>query len=783
MKSPYVSSRSLFGFSRKPKRQPKPIAYGPGYEVMLELNDRLRKRTRTQPTEELAQAFVAFFRSKQSEEKSLEDIQAEIALVTYKHLQNTAADNGQETALSTQELRMALYTFKSIPEPFKMVNELARALFDELQKRQTTRAEERNLSEDLDKDLSAFIKVMAKTGDALYARDLIEQYWHRSSINTQTQRWSIVLRGFTREGNMAEVQKTLDMMQKYRIPFDDIMHRNITTYFALVKEDMELTKLWYQHPIANGRPPMAFTVLSVLRLCIKKNEMKWGESIFKSMLERSPDDLKSWSIILQWAAAKGRSVDEIEKMIEVMVNRSRERGTNLRPDIGIINGLIELANLKENPYTAERYLALSQKLGLEPDAGTFLLQLDYRLKVGDLGGAMAAYNRLRGEDVADTEDLSLINKLIVALAVDKHENYDAIMGLVEDLSERKARFEPKTVEALAQLHLKRGELDDLLDLLNTYAFNYGLDQRASIRDVLLTHCFDPSTPTTRAWDTYNILRQTFTETDIPTRTSLMTSFFERRRSDMATHVFGHMRQQQIKSLRPTVSIYAKCLSGLARAGDLQNLEIVHNMIKLDNEIEPDTQLYNALMLGYSGCGEPQHALKFWEDIVRSREGPSYASIQIALRACERAPFGEDVARDIWARVQRFDIEVTREIYAAYVGALAGQNLFDECVELIDNAEKEIGYQPDALLYGYPFIVSSSILIICRLGTFYNATPGPGKKSKVKEWAWKAYPVAYENLLKCGQYTIVRVNQDGEEEAFAPKNTLFDIGAIGRDVEA
>ena len=76
-----------------------------------------------------------------------------------------------------------------------------------------------------------------------------------------------------------------------------------------------------------------------------------------------------------------------------------------------------------------------------------------------------------------------------------------------------------------------------------------------------------------------------------------------------------------------------------------------------------------------------------------------------------------------------------------------------------------------------------VLITCRLGTFYNAAPGPDKRIKVKEWAWKAYPAAYEELLKLGQYKNRKVDENGEEEeTFGSEDSLFDIGPIGRDVD-
>ena len=663
---------------------------------MLDLSSRLKQGLRPQPLEELTQAFVEFFKAKDKESRPLEDVQVQHAMTTFNHLQ--AAVNVEDgPRLSSDEIRLALRVLKRMSKEYKTHSKLARVLFDELQKRRATPEQNGEESVGQDQELVPFIVIMAQSGNSLYARELIERNWYTCLKDSRTNIWTMLFANLIYEKRSDELQKTVDMMQKFNQPFDARIHQAIVSYFAGSEENMELTKAWYDHPITTGDPPSVRTDALVLKLCIKKGEMEWGDSVFRKLVERGAEDLSSWNTIFQWSAAKGKSVDEIERMIQVMIRRGEEKRLNLRPDMNIINSLIWLANYKDDPYTAERYLALGSKFRLRPNARTYLLQLDYRLKVGDLDGARSAYARLQGEEVPKQEDLPLINRLMVALCNQTPPNYDVIMDLAEDLSERKTRFEPETVAALAGIHLQRDEIEDLVDLLNTHAFHYGLNHRAMIRDVLVNHCLDPATPTLRAWESYNTLRQTFGETDVPTRVRLMNNFFARGQSDMAIHVFGHMRQMQVKNLRPAASTYAQCLAGIGRAGDLKSLRIVHNMIKLDNEIELDTQLYNGLMLGYSGCGDSSSALQFWEDIVHSREGPSYASIQIALRACERHPSGEREAKGIWNKLQRFEIEITKEIYAAYVGALAGRNFFYECVELVKNAERDVGYQPDALL--------------------------------------------------------------------------------------
>ena len=69
-----------------------------------------------------------------------------------------------------------------------------------------------------------------------------------------------------------------------------------------------------------------------------------------------------------------------------------------------------------------------------------------------------------------------------------------------------------------------------------------------------------------------------------------------------------------------------------------------------------------------------------------------------------------------------------------------------------------------------------------IGTFYNAVSSDENRVKVKEWAWEAYPEAYEEFLKLGQYEVKRSMGEGEDEIVQSRETFFDIRDIGRDVQ-
>ena len=681
-------------------RKEKPPDFDPGYKEMLALSQALAKRERPPPRSALVKAFSAFVIDRHVRQSlAVDDSQIGLLSTTYRYLRETQTIE-EGLGLTTEDMvnTMELLKVSKSKDPEELLNHiaLARTLYEEVERMGDM------AGEDKDKALNSLIKILALKRKPDEGRVLLEKHWTDDSSSIEPSQWKNILVGYALVGDQEQMLNTIETMEKHGVPFDDLVHQAIVSYYTRTCKDMEMAKKWYGFGTSRGIEPTRRTDLGVLKLCIYNDELVWGEPILRSLLDnklqKTYNDIKvSWQLILQWAVARGKRFEEIDRLLNVLVQKSKDEGLYVRPDIDIINPLIRLAASKNDAYAAERYLALGLKRGLQPDHKTMLLQFEYRLNSEDLDGAKAAYDELKDKEYEVSGSLAPLDRLLVALCNQRPIRHDVVMELIENLVERNIRLGPDAVAALALVHLQRGELHDLVDLINTYAYRFSLKQRVPTRDVIVGYCLDPSVLTSKVWDAYNILRRTFPEVDLDTRTRIMSGFFERGRSDMATHVFNHMRQLDLPNMRPTIDTYVLCFEGIGKAADQESLTLVYNMLKLDNTVEPDTKLYNSLMLAYMGCGNPRQSLLFWDDIMHSREGPTYNSIQIALRACETAPFGERQARDIWSRLRRFEIRVTREIYAAYVGALAGQSLFEECVGLVDNAEKEVGYAPDVLL--------------------------------------------------------------------------------------
>ncbi|KAI9787528.1 MAG: hypothetical protein M1839_000058 [Geoglossum umbratile] len=713
----------------KPDLKPKKVDLDSGLAQMFELSHSVSMQARPPPVKDLVQAFNSFFKSKQLTRKPLEKFQAMHALETFRYIQEQGADRD---GLSLENLQIAMDTLVRIPEGDTAIHyTFAKALFEAI--RQKREGESPSTSISGPRDLLLYVGVICQTGNTMEARSLAQEYWKGHPGRTGRRLAARVLEGFAKENNEEELLRTLDLMEESGVDFDPRVHQVITKHYAL-KNNIEATKKWYRHPIANGETPTPYTNAHILRFCLRNNELEWGSTVFRSILETNPSK-KTWDVIFQWAAAIGKGVDEVEQMMRVMVRRNPDDRA-MRPDIETINGLVEFANSRNDPYTAERYVALGQRWNMTPNAQTYILQMDYRIKVGDIAGAKAAYEKLRAEDVPENEDLPVVLRLVQAFCAAKQINFYSISSIVTDLTERKARLDPDTVAALSLLYLQREEPNEVIDLLNSHTFHYSLEQRAYIRDTLVTFCLDRKNSTARAWDTYQIFRQVFDETPIETRTLMMREFFGRRRPDMACHVFGHMRQHFNRERRPTAETYIECFEGLAGAADLEGLQLIHNMLKLDYDIEPCTRLYNALMLAYTACEMPARSLEFWDDIANSLEGPTYNSIQIVFQACEAAPFGDRQAKSIWQKLKNIGVEPTKEIYTSYIGTLAGQGLFDEAMKVVGEMRNNAGFGVDYFL----------------VGTMYNATKGLDQQDMVEKWASEVHPKAWDELTKVGQTT-------------------------------
>lgn len=737
--------RNLFGLNFGSARQGFEGAKATPANVELALSTLVdvvrarRSHSRLPPDEQIIDAFKFLFASRVEAPRRLTRNEVFLATEAFNHLQERdhILNGDANTGLSEEDLDNVLLALASSTGRDRFRTDariLATKVFEALKSRSET-AEDDSLGVLQGHEpsrtslLVTYITVLSKTGSAQDALEILRKS-PSSSERSSLPIWTVVLRGLASEGRMQEFWKVIEELQEDVGPFDALSQEILTSYFAEHDEITVLKKV-FDLPLEEGQVPTTHSLVNAVDCALLNGEINWASKAVKSLQERT-DSGDAAGTLLLWYAIQDSDVNHIRRRIHEMAESGVTDAVTMRS----LNRLIEYSYSRNKPEQALRFIELAESLGLHPDAKTLSLQLDYEMKQGDRAAAAQTYERLSREDIPiDRPDVPVLNRYIIALSFSADHEYHRLMQIVDHLLDSGGDLEAEAIAGLCHVFLQKDELEEATGLLRHRVDFYPMDDRARIAAVFRQFVVDPSTKVQQAFNAYELLRHAFPEMKVEERLPLMQSFFDRGRPDLACLVFGHMRQQEDLEARPTPEAYAKCFEGIAKCKDIDGLQMVYNMLKLDAEVEQTTRIHNGLMAAYTECQQPFVAIidHFWK-IMESREGPSLSSFMLALRACEKwIPQGGNEARHIMALMQSFNLVITKEVYDCYIGALAGQSEFENVVELIEEMDQDIGEDPDAVT----------------IGTFYNAIPWQYRKDEVEKWARKTFPELWAELESYG----------------------------------
>jgi hypothetical protein len=613
---------------------------------------------------------------------------------------------------------------------------------------------------------------------------MAKQSPHGLSLRTLDVLFGILLHRARTKGSEAELLDLRAMLEERNIPLDFKFARAML-YLNIRKNDFEGVQRWSdefltQYDVAKSGTVKnyAHALRLILTWSLQNDKLDFGHNVVGRVMAGRPGK-RVWDEVLIWAAGCGKGADEIGRMLNVMVDSNTKLPEARRryPDIDTINGLVEFAVSKDDPYLAERFIVIGKEIGeklikdygqergIQPNAQTYILQMEYRLRVKDVDGALVAYKNLQGMDLSENADIPIVNKLIVALCESGRHDFETVDNVVHDLIDRQARFDGNTVSSLAILHLDRDEFDDAQDLVGFHSGHFSLAERAKVRGDLISYITTPTTSVPRAWDAYSLLREFFDEIAREERTQIMLSFLttSRFRPDLAADIFITMRQHTRRDTNPSAETYIAFFAAAPRHKDwtvhenaassiqamhrqleknragqqnaMNSVEVVHNQLKLDASITPSTRIYNSLMIAYIGGDRFHAALNFWNAINASKEGPTYNSIHLALRACENSARGDVRAAQIWSRLRSLNVEMDAKLWASYAAALVG------------NGDNRLGFE--AVEKG----VESGELTVDAflLASMFDSGYGEVKENEIMEWAKERFPRQWKEVEEMGFY--------------------------------
>ncbi|KAA8649997.1 putative mitochondrial respiratory complex I chaperone (Cia84) [Aspergillus tanneri] len=724
----YVQRRGLFAFNMAPSASPQPttLSSEAGLQPMRDLMRALTDKSRGPATDVLAKAFQNFFAVRAETPGVITGFQARLLSLTWKHLRahrDELEPEDWEAVFSTESLENMLFVLSEIqclPESRLVVQKVARFAYLEL-----CADHGFGFNQISRPAIIAYINIQALYGNPEEARHVVEYFWNRIQ-KTSPSPWLTVIRGFAMNNDKTQLRRTAEKLNDYGIKFDCTSQEELVK--VLIRHDLpEAVKTIFECPLFGCEEPTFAAKEAVVKYAILKSETAWAEPIFRSLSQISITE--TMGITLLWEAAHGKDASGIADMVRLLAAKTPEAKESL--DMSCVNNLLEYANTIGDPRLAEEFAALAAQWGLQANVQTDLLLLESYVQAGDVDGMLRGLKQLRDTKSLALENLPLMNKLITMLCLSEQENtsMDQISSFLDPLFENNVRLESETLAALTRMLLSRHDWEGVSELLRPRLALYDSEERTRVRNALTDFITDQSQDGTDAWEAYELLRLAFPETGVSMRTDIMTSFFNRDRSDLAFLVFGHMRQAEEFSRRPKPDTYAKCFQGIARTQDTQHLETVHNMLKLDVEVDLNTLLLNRLMLAYAACDMPEKSMEVFREILQSEEGPSHKTIGIFFKLCAKHHNGAQEAMRMMEKIKVLGIELDRRLYTAYIEALAAQCEFDLATEALENMHSEIGQLPTRTSIGH----------------LYNAIPYQYWKDEVEKWAKAKYPELWARL--------------------------------------
>jgi hypothetical protein len=698
--------RSFLGLFQPPPREPKQPVVEPGYDVLLKFRAMETENARPPARKELIEGLSRFFGSKIKSQLPTTETQAFLAHRLLRYLVDSPPNGeGAVDDIHPQILRDGLTVVQSARRiKSRDFLELAKLLYTELEWRRKARAGDlgpERSEEEYHVNFESYMVCLTKFGASLEALELLNEYRAKLSAHERTNEhvtrlWYHVLRGLAHEGQerelLAECQKVTDSGIGYSVHLQDTM-----TLFYINQDNVEDVKRWFERPIDGGGDPRPKLLLAIFSFAARHGLQQWGQSICEKLMQTRSKKRRTWDLLFTWSIlVTDTGVEGIKQM---MAKMKEVAGFEL--DATSIDRLIATAIEKKNPLLAERFVSLGAELGIEPQASTYLLQMDYRLDANDFSGVEHIYQKIINQELDFPEDwaVKVLNKYLCVLCRAEKPDIQRILDVTAQMEMRSpAYLLPETIVDLCMVLLRNDQQFDVIDTLSLHTVMLSLQDRAKIWKALVDYCLDTKVSTARVWDAYSLLRQFFPETEPADRVRLMDAFFARRRPDMACNIFGHMRGHANPVQRPTADIYVRCLEGLGWWPHHESLKLIHNMLKMDTTVNVNTRIRNGLMIAYIAAGDPSTALEFWEQISASSEGPTNNSLAIVFWACERLEIRDDTAKKLWKRIQRLDLEVPPNVLNAYCGALAGQGELNEVKQVIGSLEVTQGYSPSLMTY-------------------------------------------------------------------------------------
>ncbi|EGC46374.1 mitochondrial respiratory complex I chaperone [Histoplasma capsulatum var. duboisii H88] len=727
-----IQRRYLFGFPTVSPADIQPetkkseyVDYGA--QAMKQLVEALEEKSLSTP-DAIAKAFSSFIQHRLESPTDFTAAQAKFLLWAWEYLDSVVKEN-QSASLE-----------QSIAQPEDILNALSQSQWEPYANSDVcslSKSVFRKICHNLDAESGAepfpsrevlypYLHILAATGGLREALQMIDNY--RSSVfrNAGIKPWVPVAKGVMKEG-LGALNIIFDHMKIHEIQLDQNTHEILTV--AAAKEGRASTaKFMYEYKINNRLQPTLAATIAAANAMIWHGKAGWARDLLTLPRRNPTPEIRDAVLLL--AVRKGQGAGDVDKKLVDLCKINPDLGSTLT--IATINKLLEFKVIKHEYDGIDDIVSLAKAWGLEPDEFTGMSRVIVPLHAGDIPGALCLYEELGLRELTG-KAVGLWNiilrKLCVAAQADPED--ETVLAFIDRLLESDCRFEAATLEELCRMLLLRHDLEGISELLKPLASSCSIPGLSQVLNPFAQFIADPHESAETAWEVYDLLARAVPYAPMEFWTQNMKQFFKRGRPDLACLVFGHMRKKVNPQDRPTAHTYAVCFHCLAKTAYSEGIFLVHNMLKLDVEVEWTRTLLHKLMAAYTACGKHEQAMECFREILHSDEGPSYYSLTLFFRACATYRKGLQEATEMVEKLKALNLPLNRRTYNNYIRALSVHGELERASDAISVMHAETGETPT----------------VPTIGLLYNNLPNQKWRDQAESWARMAFPDLWAELEK------------------------------------
>lgn len=424
---------------------------------------------------------------------------------------------------------------------------------------------------------------------------------------------------------------------------------------------------------------------------------------FKSSKSAKPE---YWDTVARWTLFRGQPLNAIKRILSeenaALGGESQAASELLRLSRPIpkddrstalsttLNRLIDLALRLDNTKAANTiYEELFPVFSLTPTLETDESRLGLLIRNKQARMAKALYDDLQFQNHRPPPDMML--RLLQTLADCDEPLPIETQSVFFDLLDH-SNCSPQILSTSFAIIIKSLlRIEDFPRLRQTLDDRY-IERVPNWRNILSSTCLAVMSDPKTVWlesllPVYHIVQHWAPDTiTLSHRHSLMYKLLLHGRTDLGMELFHDMRNSDVS--QPNAETYSILLSGCARTRDAQTLGHVHDALRLDSSIEPDTAMFNSLMLAYNRSRLPGKALEIWEVLSASSRLPDVETTTLALDACAGLSRGALIrAREIWTFMEKNGIEPVSSSYAALLSVFASIGKWDGMMGLLERMER------------------------------------------------------------------------------------------------